>query len=51
MMEYTIVRGSDPKGLSQGVNELIKQGWKPLGGIGVGNNYFYQAMIRENSKP
>ena len=44
-MEYTIVRGSDPKNLIEGVSELIRQGWKPLGGIGVGNNYFYQAYL------
>lgn len=31
-MEYKIVSSSSPSGLSQRVNELINEGWKPIGG-------------------
>jgi hypothetical protein len=48
-MEYTTVQASSNNDLIKKVNELIKQGWKPQGGIGItyGSTPFYQAMIRE----
>ena len=52
--EYTIVCGSlSPHGqpIHKTVNDLIKNGWRPLGGIVVsssGSTYdlLYQAMVR-----
>ena len=29
------------------VNESIKDGWKPIGGVNCDGEVFYQAMIRE----
>ena len=53
-MEYTVVKEHNHEELISKVAELIKQGWKPLGGIAVAtvapilDNYIYcQAMIRE----
>ena len=54
-MEYKIVYGEDPRELEEEVNELIRKGWKPQGGVCVlreRNNYwsFYQAMVRNNAE-
>jgi hypothetical protein len=53
-MEYTVVEGHNREELIRKVVELIKQGWKPLGGIAVstvapilGYHIFCQAMIKE----
>ena len=53
-MEYTVVAEHDRDQLIMKVAELIKQGWKPLGGIAVstvapilGNYIFCQAVIKE----
>jgi len=53
-MEYTVVEGHNREELIRKVVELIKQGWKPLGGIAVstvfpiiGNYIFCQAMLKE----
>jgi hypothetical protein len=55
-MEYTVVQEHDREELISKVSELIKQGWKPLGGISVSTVapmlriYIYcQAMIKERS--
>lgn len=52
-MEYKIVEAKDNAGnLEDAVNELILEGWQPVGGIAVGyspqsyNWWYYQAMIR-----
>ena len=34
-MEYKIVYSSSPSGLSEKVNNLINEGWKPIGGHSV----------------
>jgi len=34
-MEYKIVSSNYPEGLTQKINELIKDGWKPIGGHNV----------------
>ncbi len=54
-MEYTVVAEHNRDELVQKVAELIKQGWKPLGGIAVstvapvlGNYIFCQALIKEH---
>jgi hypothetical protein len=51
-MEYTIVGDGKMDRLISKVNELIRQGWKPIGGIALdtraaGIGGFYQAMARE----
>ena len=56
-MEYTIIRayaGSYrvDEHLEKMVNEFIKKGWKPLGGIAIMQNeqgfyIMYQAIIKE----
>ncbi len=52
-MQYTIVCYTTlPEKLSQKVNEHIKDGWKPIGGVAVsvqdGEEHFYQAMVKED---
>jgi hypothetical protein len=44
-MEYTIVKAYDVDVLTKEVNKLMAEGWKPIGGVGVGNS-FYQAMVK-----
>ena len=53
-MEYTVVKEQNREELIRKVTELIKQGWKPLGGISVstvapiaGIYILCQAMIKE----
>lgn len=58
-MQYTVVTGNGSTNLSEEVNRLIAEGWKPFGGISMvrvdtttGNvqtvGYaFAQAMIKE----
>jgi hypothetical protein len=53
-MEYTLVTEHNREECIRKVAELIRQGWKPLGGIAVstvapvlGNYIFCQAMIKE----
>jgi hypothetical protein len=46
-MEYTIVWAAYTEELIPKVNELIKAGWKPLGGICIAEGYRWQAMIKE----
>jgi Domain of unknown function (DUF1737) len=55
-MEYTVVQEHNREELIRKVTELIKQGWKPLGGIAVstvapmlGDYVFCQALIKERS--
>ncbi len=54
-MEYTVVEEHNRDDLIKKVADLIKQGWKPLGGIAVstvapvlGVNIFCQALIKEH---
>ena len=54
-MRYRIIEAKDTEGLEQDVNEHIRDGWRPLGGLCVVNSqantyawWFYQAMVREN---
>ena len=59
-MEYKVVYGqvNGLKGVENEVNRLIKEGWKPQGGIAVVSykelyernvikDHFFQAMIKE----
>jgi len=54
-MEYTVVAVHNRDELVKKVADLIKQGWKPLGGIAVstvapimGDYMFCQALIKEH---
>jgi uncharacterized protein DUF1737 len=53
-MHYRIVEAKDTEGLEAEVNEMIRDGWTPLGGVCVVNSqantyawWFYQAMTRD----
>ncbi len=45
---YKLVIGTSSEELARKVNELIKEGWKPIGGVAV-DNVCYQAMIKDLS--
>jgi len=49
-MKYTVVGTRDQSKFEERVNDLIKEGWKPQGGIFivVDNNgwIYYQAMVK-----
>ena len=54
-MEYTVVAENNRDELVRKVADLIKQGWKPLGGVSVstvapilGNYMFCQALVKEH---
>jgi hypothetical protein len=49
-MEYKIIDDESPAGLAKKVNEAIKEGWKPQGGVGLSSVFLWQAMIRESQK-
>lgn len=44
VVEYRVVYRGTVSWLVGEVQEAIDQGWRPLGGIGVGQTYVYQAM-------
>ncbi len=47
-MEYSVIKTNLLKSLVKKVNEAIKEGWKPLGGVCLDVGYgFAQAMVRE----
>jgi Domain of unknown function (DUF1737) len=53
-MRYRLIEAKDVEGLEQDVNEHIRDGWKPLGGVAVVNSqnntyawWFYQALVRD----
>jgi len=53
-MEYTVIYLSDSneqkliENFTTKVNAMIKEGWKPIGGICANlSTHFFQAMIRE----
>jgi len=48
IMEYSVIKTNLLKSLVKKVNEAIKEGWKPLGGVCLDVGYgFAQAMVRE----
>ena len=58
-MEYRIIEECSPEGMAEKVNEAIKEGWKPQGGVAIAYSwrgdcayykYFYQAMIKDSSE-
>jgi len=56
-MEYKIISGKGwtpdiaVRELEKNVNNLIKEGWEPIGGVIVTsfNEYVYQALIKRKS--
>jgi hypothetical protein len=48
IMEYSVIKTNLLKSLIKKVNEAIKEGWRPLGGVCVDVGYgFAQAMTRD----
>lgn len=49
LMEYTIISANTLDELIREVNQYIKAGWRPQGGVSVSIEYayFYQAIIRD----
>ena len=51
-MEYKVVCESSPQKLEKAVNDLIKMGWKPLGGVSFAGSdrvqmwNYIQAMVK-----
>ncbi|WP_426474867.1 DUF1737 domain-containing protein [Chryseobacterium balustinum] len=48
--EYKVIEARSMQDLTDKVNEAIKNGWRPQGGItevGHSNYLFYQAMVYE----
>ena len=48
-MEYNVAWESSIIKFRNEVNRMIKDGWKPQGGISVSGKWYYQAMIKELS--
>lgn len=53
-MEYTAILGDDGGEFKRRINEMIKDGWEPLGGISVASDgtgvLFTQAMIKREQE-
>jgi hypothetical protein len=54
-MEYKLVEENDKFYLGKKINRLIRQGWRPLGGVSVirapiYGNYYTQAMVRGDDR-
>ena len=55
-MQYRVVSGDVNKSLSEAVNEMIAEGWRPQGGVstmqtGMSGWVLCQAMVRGESEP
>jgi hypothetical protein len=54
ILEYKLVRNGDLKLFTEDVNKLIKEGWQPLGSVGVagvgGTVFQAQAMVKYGEK-
>lgn len=50
-LEYTIVKSYNMHPMQQQVQALLLEGWEPLGGIAVDNEFLYQAMSRKTVTP
>lgn len=50
-MKYEVIYGRDIQELEKEVNEKLRIGWKPLGGVAVTDGGLVQAMIRDESYP
>lgn len=43
--QYIVVYSGDADTLQLAVNNMIAVGYTPQGGVSVGHNYLYQAMV------
>ena len=49
-MLYDVIQSSGSlPGLIIGVNKAFKEGWKPIGGIGADQGYYFQAICKEEN--
>ena len=48
MMEYDVITFVHLNNLIRKVNEQIKKGWQPLGGINCDAGFYSQAMVRHS---
>jgi hypothetical protein len=46
MNEYRVLLAPNLQELSEAVKDLMKQGWRPQGGVVIDKTLFYQAMVR-----
>jgi hypothetical protein len=46
-MQYKIVTGTNTDNLSNNVNNEIKRGWTPQGGVLINGMLYAQAMVKE----
>lgn len=46
IVEYKLIKGSNNMYLQDSVNEAIKNGWQPFGGIAAMDLLFLQAMVK-----
>ncbi len=46
-MTYKILVSTDDEYLANNVNDHIKQGWTPTGGLAMNGKYIAQAMTKE----
>lgn len=44
---YTVITHNKLHDLITVVNNMIKEGWKPLGGVVMGGMNYYQAMTKD----
>lgn len=49
-MKYDVVKDGSIETMINEVNDLIKKGWIPLGGIGIDQYFWCQAMIKYESE-
>jgi len=54
-MKYLVVEAQSAEELQQKVQEFMKEGWEPLGGLAVANNgslnwWYYQAMLLRSER-
>lgn len=47
-MEYRVLMDNSLQKIVEKVNQAIKDGWKPLGGVSADDGWFYQAITKEN---
>lgn len=50
-MKYGLISYNSPKDLVQKVNESIKKGWKPLGGVSQDGGSYMQAIVNNSLDP
>jgi len=45
MIQYLIEIGDTPTHLTKLVNDNIRNGWETVGGVGYGEDMYFQAMV------